>query len=145
MPMSTLQDRIGDIVNLYTPEIPADGDNSSTIVASEVHAYTIMNNGCIVDFTDEKKSVRKDILDKAASCVLKYRAATHGDLEDSFAHTANLWGAHLGVKITSTDVAVMMALLKVARIKSTPAHKDNWVDLAGYAACGGELALRDQD
>ena len=92
----------------------------------------------------EKTSGRQDILETAASCVLKDRAATHGDLEDSFAHTATLWGAHLGVEVSATDVAVMMALLKIARIKSTPTHKDNWVDLAGYAACGGELAMRDQ-
>lgn len=92
----------------------------------------------------EKISGRQDILETAASCVLKDRAATHGNLEDSFAHTASLWGAHLGVEVSATDVAVMMALLKIARIKSTPTHKDNWVDLAGYAACGGELAIRNQ-
>jgi hypothetical protein len=33
-----------------------------------------------------------------------------------------------------------MNLLKVARIKSNPEHPDNWVDGAGYMACGGEIA-----
>lgn len=36
----------------------------------------------------------------------------------------------------------MLALLKIARIASGNAKKDNWVDLAGYAACGGELEGR---
>ena len=33
-----------------------------------------------------------------------------------------------------------MALLKIARIASSPAKEDNWVDLAGYAANGAEIA-----
>ena len=33
----------------------------------------------------------------------------------------------------------MLALLKIARIASGRAKEDNWVDLAGYAACGGEI------
>ena len=35
--------------------------------------------------------------------------------------------------------AVMMTLLKAARIKSNPKHPDNWVDACGYMACGGEI------
>ncbi len=41
--------------------------------------------------------------------------------------------------ITTTDVAMMMALLKIARIKNGGGTGDSFVDLAGYAACGGEL------
>ena len=33
----------------------------------------------------------------------------------------------------------MLALLKIARIASGHGKSDNWVDLAGYAACGGEI------
>ena len=47
---------------------------------------------------------------------------------------------HLGTPVKAHDVAVMMALLKVARIKQNPQHIDNWVDGAGYFACGGEIA-----
>ena len=38
----------------------------------------------------------------------------------------------------SRDVAVMMILLKIARVASSK-KSDNWVDIAGYAACGGEI------
>ena len=34
---------------------------------------------------------------------------------------------------------MMMALLKIARIASGN-NPDSFVDLAGYAACGGEIA-----
>lgn len=43
--------------------------------------------------------------------------------------------------ISAKDVAVMMALLKVARI-ATGNSPDSFVDLAGYAACAGEVATR---
>ena len=87
---------------------------------------------------------RADILATASEYVTKDRAATHGDAEDNFRRIAELWNAYLGADdITTIDVAVMLALLKVARIRSNPTHADNWIDIAGYAACGGEIATGD--
>lgn len=83
---------------------------------------------------------RKDILEAAMRCVQQDRQATHGKPEDSFRRIAELWSAYLGYTVDSADVAAMMALLKIARIASNPKNADNWVDLAGYAACGGEVA-----
>lgn len=37
----------------------------------------------------------------------------------------------------------LMALLKVARIAGNRPKPDNWVDLAGYAACGAEISARE--
>lgn len=83
---------------------------------------------------------RERILARAKECVCGEREQDYGTPEDSFATIANLWEAYMGVKFTPTNVAVMMALLKVARLKESPKHMDNWIDLAGYAACGGEIA-----
>lgn len=83
---------------------------------------------------------RAEILATATQYVTKDRAATHGDAERNFETIARYWTTHLGVKVTATDVAVMMALLKLARVKSSPANPDNWIDGCGYLACGGELA-----
>jgi len=83
---------------------------------------------------------RSEILDAAKQAVTKDREATHGNMEDNFNTISNYWSIHLGIPITKNDVAVMMALLKAARIKSNPSHADNWVDGAGYFACGGEIA-----
>ena len=83
---------------------------------------------------------RADVLDTAKDYVTKDRAAEHGDMENNFNTIARYWSVHLDAQITPTDVAVMMNLLKVARIKSNPKSKDNWVDGAGYMACGGEIA-----
>ena len=48
-----------------------------------------------------------------------------------------------GKLVNAVDVAAMLALLKIARIASGHAKEDNWVDLAGYAACGGEIESGD--
>ena len=83
---------------------------------------------------------RSEILDTAKQAVTVDRAATHGDAERNFGLIAAYWSAHLDVPVSALDVAVMMALLKMARIKSSPEHSDHWTDVAGYAACGGEIA-----
>ena len=83
---------------------------------------------------------RSKILSTAKSYITRDRQADHGDAEDNFSRIAGYWSLHTGVTLTATDVAVMMALLKVARIKQNPQHVDNWVDGAGYFACGGEIA-----
>lgn len=83
---------------------------------------------------------RADILDTAKEYVTRDRAATHGDAEDTFASIASLWSAYLGEEIGVTDVSLMMCLLKMARLKGNPPHLDSWIDIAGYAACGGEIA-----
>lgn len=83
---------------------------------------------------------RGEILNAARECVLKDRATTHGPVEDSFATIAKIWSARLGVVIRADQVAIMMIDLKGVRAWSNPQHLDNWVDMAGYGACGGELA-----
>lgn len=83
---------------------------------------------------------REDILNEAGNCVLRDRDREYGTPEDSFSLIADLWTTYLRerVVIAPRDVAAMMALLKIARI-SRSCKSDNWIDLAGYAACGGEL------
>lgn len=83
---------------------------------------------------------RAEILDTAKTYVTKDRAADHGDMEDNFQTIAEYWSVHLGVDVYASDVAVMMTLLKLARLRNNPTHMDNWVDGCGYLACGGELA-----
>jgi len=87
---------------------------------------------------------RAKVLDTAKGYVTKDRAADHGDMEDNFQRIALYWNAHLGLVdfIKTKDVAVMMALLKIARIHSNPTHMDNWVDACGYLACGGEVVSK---
>lgn len=69
------------------------------------------------------------------------REQDYGSPENNFALIARLWNAYLGDQVTDAlDVAMMMALLKLARIRTGKRNADSFVDLAGYAACGGEIA-----
>ena len=85
---------------------------------------------------------RESILNSAIECVCGERERDYGSPEDNFGRIAIYWSAHLGMEITAEDVAVMMALLKIARIGTGVAADDSWIDLAGYAACGGEIAAK---
>lgn len=88
--------------------------------------------------------VREDILKKAKQCVCGERQQDYGSPEDNFHTIADLWSAYMGHEYTAMDVAMMMALLKVARIKAG-GTEDSFVDLAGYAACGGEIFMKNQE
>lgn len=86
---------------------------------------------------------RIEILDLANECVCGDRNLQYGEPEDNFSDIAKLWSSYLDIDIGSEDVAIMMCLFKIARIKgSCYKSKDSCVDLIGYAACGGEIALR---
>lgn len=82
---------------------------------------------------------RAEILDAAKKCVCGQREQDYGTPESNFQLIANLWRMYLGVDISATDVAMMMSLMKIARIKNGGGTGDSFVDLAGYAACGGEI------
>ena len=97
--------------------------------------------------TTATPNIRQFILRTAEHMVCGHRQQDYGKPEDSFAQIARLWNAYLEIDkgITSVDVAMMMALLKMARIQTGSATQDSFVDLAGYAACGAEIALGGKD
>lgn len=97
----------------------------------------------------EEAPTRSDILDLAKRCVVGDREQDYGSPEQNFERIAEMWESYMvgkccgsDVCILPEDVAAMLALLKIARIASGHAKADNWVDLAGYAACGGEIEGR---
>lgn len=83
---------------------------------------------------------RADVLNEAMGIITKDRNADYGGPEDSFARIAVLWGAWLHTSVSAIDVAAMMIMLKLARLNINPTHMDSWIDIAGYAGCGGEIA-----
>lgn len=83
---------------------------------------------------------RKQILEKAIDCVTGQREQDYGSPENSFHNIAVLWSVYTDVSITPEDVAMMMILLKVARAMNGQPINDNFIDIAGYAACAGEIA-----
>lgn len=82
---------------------------------------------------------RELMLDEAATLVSHDRNDDYGDPGDNFSDIAQMWSAYKGIRFSAHDVAAMMVLIKIARIRSSPGKDDNWVDIAGYAAVGYEV------
>lgn len=100
---------------------------------------------------DEYENVRSYVLRTANDLVNGDRNTDYGDPIADFQRTADMWSTYLtgtnskftnsaDVAVTATDVAAMMAILKISRIAWSPTKADRWVDLAGYAACGAHCA-----
>lgn len=106
-----------------------DGDETYSAI------YPIL----FLDAQKENVSTRRQILESAIQCVCSDREAQYGSPEDSFNRIAKLWTAYNDIPYTAHDVAMMMSLLKVARIAEGRFKDDNYVDLAGYAACAAEI------
>ena len=103
------------------------------------------------DEGEPEKLTRAAVLEKARACVCGEREEDYGSPEDSFGCIAELWEAYIRaacvspnaiITVTPTDVAMLMALLKIARVGTSfvGGTADSFVDLAGYAACGAECA-----
>ena len=92
---------------------------------------------------------RDKILERALHCVSGDREQDYGSPEQNFRTIALMWSVYIQRLgrgyLEDRDVAAMLALLKIARIASGHAKADNWIDLAGYAACGGEIESGDEE
>lgn len=86
---------------------------------------------------------RAEVLKKAEQITTTDREKQYGDPEDNFSAIAKMWSGYLNCPVQPVDVAAMMILLKVARVGSGQTVPDNWVDIAGYAACGAEIQTGD--
>lgn len=88
---------------------------------------------------------RQSILDEASKLIHGDRAADYGDARKMHQKIGDLWAAYLGLEggLRADQVAMMMALMKISRSTSSPKF-DTYVDLAGYAALGGEMAIQGQ-
>lgn len=106
-----------------------------------LHAELDLNKNESEEKTEVYKNIREEVLSKANGCVNGPREHEYGTPDKSFSNIAKLWSAYKDVEFTPTDAAVMLALLKVARIKGNEASLDSFVDGAGYFACAAEVTL----
>jgi hypothetical protein len=99
-------------------------------------------------------SPRASALNEARDLITGDRNNQYGPPTQDFQRTADLLNA-LGyrrmdvqrgaTKILSSDVAIIVAQVKVSRIMHSRGKRDSWVDLAGYAACGYECAVEEEN
>lgn len=87
-----------------------------------------------------KVNLRYSVLMEAENIVNGPRRAAYGHPRENFGRICDLWNAYLrgrpggaAAPITPEDHALMMVLLKVARLQESPEHRDSVVDICGYA------------
>jgi hypothetical protein len=81
--------------------------------------------------------VSESILLEAERLTSGERNKSYGEPIDNFQHTVGLINAQfadkLRVPLTAEDFAILMMLVKLSRLNTTPTHRDSIVDVAGYA------------
>lgn len=82
---------------------------------------------------------RSEVLDTAKQLINGDRARQYGSAQDNFGCIASMWSAYTGTRVSAADVANMMALLKIARLRNG-VHEDSSIDGCGYLALAHELA-----
>ncbi|TIX28944.1 DUF6378 domain-containing protein [Mesorhizobium sp.] len=140
--------RIAAIRNQTYPE-NSHSDTSSVLAWLE-RVVGLQAFGAFAVCTTTKKEVQRmratDIAAKAADLVGGDREQQHGKKVDNFGRIATVWNAWLAVRrdpsapLDAHDVGILMVLMKAARTQSGSHNMDDYVDMAGYAACSGEVA-----
>ena len=85
--------------------------------------------------------ISQDILKEAQNLIGADRQEDYGDKVTNHTNIAALWSVFLQRTTTAHDVAVCMALVKVARLMHQH-KKDSYIDMAAYAAIAGEIEAR---
>ena len=88
--------------------------------------------------------ITKEILSEANELVGGDRQKDYGDKVKNHNNISKLWSAYLDTPVTAHDVAIMMALLKVARTKLGAVSRDTYVDMSAYSAIAGEIKFKEK-
>ena len=84
----------------------------------------------------------RDLLKETIKVITGPRAKDYGDKYNNHVNISALWSSYLDHRISPHDVAICMALVKIARLKNRRT-KDCYIDIAGYAAIAAEIENKD--
>ena len=87
--------------------------------------------------------IARDFLNEARATI-EDRGQFYGHPSDNMQRTAALWSAYLEMPVTDYQVAICMALVKVARSMET-AKVDTYIDAAAYIAIAGQLHTEENE
>jgi hypothetical protein len=115
-----------------------------------------------IDGPELSESVRAQACDEGKQLITGDRNNSYGPPWQDFQRTADAMTAYgyrhtqlpasappcptCGARpIRSHDTAIMIDCVKTSRLMWTPTKRDSWVDKIGYAGCGLECALHDDE
>jgi hypothetical protein len=84
-----------------------------------------------------------DFLNEARATI-EDRGMDYGHPTDNMSRTASLWSAYLEMPVTDYQVAMCLALVKVARSMET-SKVDNYIDGSAYFAISGQLRVQENE
>ena len=79
-----------------------------------------------------------------ARAVIQDRGMDYGHPTDNMSRTARLWSAYLEMPISDFQVAMCLAMVKIARSMES-AKVDNYIDGAAYFAISGQLRTEENE
>jgi len=101
-----------------------------------------------------RDSPREQLLTDAIKAVTQDRNNSYGPPTQDFSRTAEMlnamgfgWNGYGEVdgQIEPYHVALIMIVLKLSRLAWDSENEDSWLDIAGYASCGYECVLEDDE
>lgn len=89
--------------------------------------------------------MENDMNEKTLSVLQEAHKVIYGDREQTYGHPdknlktiSKMWNAYITAvgqrELNAKDVAILMILLKTARLANDPNNRDSVVDICGYAA-----------
>tara|TARA_R100001443_G_scaffold83247_3_gene90106 strand:- start:168 stop:446 length:279 start_codon:yes stop_codon:yes gene_type:complete len=85
------------------------------------------------------KLTKEELLNQALTIIKGDRNLRYGDPKINYKRIIEGWQLILGTEITEGQYGMMMIWMKIARLMEDETHMDSWIDIAGYAACTGEV------
>lgn len=89
-----------------------------------------------------------DVLERAISLIHGQRKKDYGDAEINFQRMVDLVTPIIKKtdgKLNVSDMALIMIQIKISRLQQSSDHADSWIDIAGYAALGAQLAVTEPE
>ena len=93
----------------------------------------------------EQSQIRATTLLNETAEIVKDRGLVYGSPSVNHLRIAKLWSVYLERAIEPEQVAMCMALVKIARLIESPKHLDSYQDAAAYLAIAAEISAIDWD
>ncbi len=96
--------------------------------------------------TTSPTTTRGALLLEAMHIIDNDRNRTYGEPYETMKATGDLWGQMTQrPPVPASEVALFLTAVKLARLHTSPTHRDSYLDAAAYIAIAYECAAREAD